>query len=206
MERYYHMVFNMTFGVRFIRILTTLLRRSAFMAAICISLPAHGMEDPVSGLKINLGSGFVIKRDSAKDPVYDVLFGIDPASGQPPPVGTSSYLCGVTFRSDPQNVGFTQPQINAIILDEKWSVQARRSLSASIELETASAFEIDDISGVEFIGVPKTGPDHANVRLMMSMLETPKGRTTVTCATTKASFNDVMPMFHRIRDAISPPR
>ncbi|WP_064710152.1 hypothetical protein [Rhizobium bangladeshense] len=164
------------------------------------------MEDPASGLKINLSSDFVVKRDLAKDPAFDVLFGIDPAFGQSPPVGTSNYLCGVTFRAASENAGATQAQINEMIAGEQWNVQARRSLSANIALETAIAFDIDGITGVEFTGIPKVGADHEKVRLMMSMLETPKGRTTITCATTKARFEGVMPMFRTIRDGVSPPR
>lgn len=202
----YRMVFDKSWDRRFIWIRSNLSLPSVFIAAICMSLPAHGVEDPASGLKINLSSDFVVKRDSTKDPVYDVLFGIDPASGLPPPVGTSNYLCGVTFRAAPQNAGFTQAHINEMITGQEWNVQARRSLSANIVLETANAFHIDGITGVEFTGIPKAGPDHENVRLMMSMLETPRGRTTITCATTRANFDSVVPMFHTIRNGVSPPR
>lgn len=190
----------------FIRIRTRLSLLPAFVVAICASFPVYGMEDPATGLKINLSSDFIVKFDSTKDPAYDVFFGIDPASGQPPHVGTSKYLCGVTFRAAPQNAGFTQDQINEMIKGERWNLQARKTLSANITLETANAFHIAGINGVEFTGAPKVGPDHDNVRLMMSMLETPKGRTTVVCTATKASFDGVMPMFHTIRNGVSPPR
>lgn len=199
------MVFEKSWGL-FIRIRTNLSLLSAFMVAICVSFPAYGMEDQVTGLKIDLSSDFIVKLDSTKNPTYDVLFGIDPASGQPPHVGTSKYLCGVTFRAAPQNAGFTQDQINEMIRGEEWNLQARKTLSTNLTLETANAFHIDGINGVEFTGIPKVGPDHENVRLMMSMLETPKGRTTVVCTATKASFDGVMPMFHTIRDGVSPPR
>jgi len=104
-----------------------LLLLSPFVAAICVSFPAYGVEDPATGLKISLGSDFVVKRDPTKDPAYDVFFGIDPASGQPPHVGTSRYLCGVTFRAAPQNTEFTQDQINEMTMGEEWNLQDPQS-------------------------------------------------------------------------------
>lgn len=127
------MVFEKPWNHHFIWISTNLSRPLAFIAAISMSHYAHAMEDPASGLKINLSSDFVVKRDSAKDPAFDVLFGIGPASGQQPPVGTSNYLCGVTFRAASENAGFTQAQINEMITGEEWNVQARRSLSRYLD-------------------------------------------------------------------------
>ncbi|AYD01652.1 hypothetical protein [Neorhizobium sp. NCHU2750] len=174
--------------------------------AIGFSLPAYALEDSKTGLKVELGSDFVVKRDATQDASYDVLFDVDPSSGKPRPVGTPRHLCGVSFRAAPENARFTQEQINQMTSSEAWNMVARRSISATIDLETEEPLHADGIVGVIFTGIPKSGSDRKNVRLIMSLVQTPRGGTTVTCASTKADFGKVTRIFHAIQKGVTPPR
>lgn len=204
-------VFNCTCNVKVVALekplsLTVRSFVASLIAAVCSSFPAYGLEDPKTGLKVDLSDQFRVELDPTPDRSYDALIGISPVSGQLPLIGTSKYLCGVAFTAIAQNAGISQAQINAEINTQSWGQQARQSMSGTLTFESLVAFELAGITGAEFIAIPKMGPDHENVRLMLSLLETPKGRTSLTCTATKAGMDSALPLFRTIRDAITPPR
>jgi hypothetical protein len=175
------------------------------MAIALLVQPALALEDAASGLKVELPDDFIVEIAPTPIDGYDVLIGINAASGKPAIVGNSDYLCGVAFVAAPQNAGLTQDQITAMIDTPGWVEQARASMDPVMTFGSVEAFRLGDAMGAEFITTPRIGPDHDNVRLMLSMLETPKGRTVITCAATAATLKKVLPVFRSIRDGVTPP-
>lgn len=182
------------------------LPQALLLTALCLATPTvFALEDTATGLKVELSDDFRLERSPEPSPAYDVLIGVDTVSGDPPIVGTSDYLCGVAFIASSQNAEMTQAEINAVIDTPEWGDLARQSMAATMTFEQATTFQLAGITGTEFIAIPKNGPDHDNVRLVLSVLETPKGRTMVSCVATATTLKNALPVFRTIRDGITPP-
>lgn len=179
----------------------------ALAVTVLCAHPAFAVEDSATGLKVELSDDFIVEvAPFPVTPQYDVLIGVNAASGQPPIVGNSDYLCGVAFVTAPQNAKLSQAEINAMIDTPEWGMQARAAMEALMTFSTTEPFQLGDATGAEFVATPKIGPDHDNVRLVLSLVETPKGRTVVTCTATASTLKKAMPVFRTIRDGVTPPR
>ncbi len=67
------------------------------------------------------------------------------------------------------------------------------------------SYAVEGIMGVVMHGKPKAGPNHASVFIYMAITETPRGRTTLTCATTQAEPAEGIKVFDQLRTAVNAP-
>jgi hypothetical protein len=166
--------------------------------------PTLALVDDSTGFGVDPQAPYVAKL--SEHPKEDVTFGIDAVGGKPAPAGTSAHLCGAGFKRNSANADYKQAQINALVDDRQWRAKARDVLGMMMTIESENVFSIKGARGVEFLATPKIGPDHENVSLMMSLVETPLGRVTFTCAATKADFKAGLDSFRAIRSTITLPR
>lgn len=179
-----------------------LLTAASLFAVACLA-PASAAEDQASGLAVNLPGDFVVETLPPSAP-YTANFGIKSTSGEPATFEGEPFLCQVSFAPAPQNAGLAQAEINDMIKSEAWVGLAKKSMEPAFTFESDGGFELAGFNGHEFIGVPKqTGGE--NVRLVLSMLETAKGRTAISCVASKETLEDRLKTFHTIRDGVTPP-
>lgn len=175
---------------------------SLVLVAAVLTTPAFAAED-ATGLAVNLPDTFVVEPTSSPPP-YNVTFGVKTASGDPAPLQGEKYLCQVSFQDVPANAGLTMEKINEQIGSPGWIAMARDGMSSIFEPISDAAFELHGYKGHEFIGQPKQ-KNAEHVRLVLSMVETAKGRTAISCVTDADRLDAVLPAFHTIRDAVTPP-
>jgi hypothetical protein len=173
------------------------------LLAAAFTSPVLAAEDAASGLAVNLPDPLVVEATTSPPP-YHVTFGVKTASGDPAPLTGEAYLCQVSFQSVPGNAGLTMEKINSQIGSPEWVAMAKDGMSSIFDFLSDSSFELAGYKGHEFVGKPKQkGAD--NVRLVLSMVETAKGRTAVSCVTDADRLDAAMPTFHTIRDGVTPP-
>jgi hypothetical protein len=185
----------------------SILRQTALAALVTVSASnafAETFNDSAFGLSVESSDGWTggqLVPDRA-----DAIFGFNVRSGFPPTIGKSAYLCTVTFNAASRNAELTQDEINTMIASDEWQSMTKESLASALILDGATPFTVQGVQGVEYSGMPTTGPDAENVRVYVTILETPKGRTTQSCATTRSAFYDALALFRELRDGIAPPR
>jgi hypothetical protein len=155
------------------------------------------------GLSIDPPSPFIVSRG---DPGQKVLLKVTSPAGKPPAVNVDGSLCGVGFGEAPQNAPFSQDAINEIVSGQEWRDRVLTSLRVMFDMDPGEPVDCLGIRGLEFIGTAKSGPRAADVRMYMVMLETPKGRTTFTCATTEKALPSALPVFRSILNTLHPAR
>jgi len=74
------------------------------------------------------------------------------------------------------------------------------SLISNMKIVTLQGYK-----GYEMTVSPRIGPEHENVRGMMVMVETPKGRMTQVCMTTKKEFRSARSSFRSLAKNIIMP-
>ena len=178
---------------------------AALMLASATGAAAQSVvTDEASGLSIAASDAWDARQVKYKG--NDVMFGFNPRSGFPPIAGNGAFVCAVNFTLAPGNADLTQDEINAMISSNAWQAMTRDILETELVLADAEPFVVEGVQGVAFTGMPTIGEGAENVRLYLTMLETPRGRTAQTCVTTRAAFDDALPMFRELRDGISPPK
>lgn len=181
------------------------MRFSTAVGVACLAIlttPVLSAED-ASGLAVDLPDTFVVAAETSPPP-YDVTFGVKSAANDPATLEGEKYLCQVSFQDVPANAGLSVEEINKLIGSPEWLAMAKEGMSSIFDFVGDSAFELDGYNGHEFIGKPKQkGAEH--VRLVLSMVETARGRTAISCVTDADRLEDVLPVFHTIRDGVTPP-
>ncbi|HWV21149.1 MAG TPA: hypothetical protein VN036_08980 [Devosia sp.] len=176
---------------------------SLVLAAVLLAAPALAGEDAETGLAVTLPDAFVVEA-APSPPPYNVTFGVKSASDDPATLTGEKYLCQVSFQSVPANAGLTRERINEQIGSPGWIAMAKDGMSSIFDFVSDSSFKLDGYKGHEFIGMPKQ-KNAEHVRLVLSMVETAKGRTAVSCVTDAERLDAVLPTFHTIRDGVTPP-
>jgi hypothetical protein len=176
---------------------------SSLVLVAILAAPAIAAEDAATGLAVNLPDTFVVEA-STSPPPYNVTFGVKSASDEPAPLKDEKYLCQVSFQDVPNNAGLTMEKINEQIGSPGWVAMAKDGMSSIFEFVSDSSFELAGYKGHEFIGMPKQ-KNAEHVRLVLSMVETARGRTAISCVTDADRLDAVLPTFHTIRDAVTPP-
>ncbi|WEK04885.1 MAG: hypothetical protein P0Y65_01110 [Candidatus Devosia phytovorans] len=182
------------------------LPRLALLILALAAGPTQAFEHPETGFAVELPDDFIVDPDVPQQPQYDILVGINPASGDPAPADTNPYVCQAGFQRIPANQGLRQKQINALASDDNWVWQVAATFEPLMEIDSVENFKHAGIVGVQFVTTPKIGPGAENARLVMTMMETPKGRTVLTCTATADGIWPALPVFERIRDGLLPPR
>ena len=177
--------------------------------ALCLAIlaapaAAQGFRDEATGFSVNPPAPFVARATSRRQ--FDAGAGISPTTGVPPIAGTGDHLCEAGFKAVPKNAGLTQAQINALAAGKEWRDIMRATIGVIFHVEAMRGARIGPVAGVEIVARPKFGPDHENVRVFAAIHETPKGRVTMICSTTKAAWAKALPAFRALRGSITPPR
>lgn len=176
---------------------------SLVLVAAILATPAFAAEDAETGLAVNLPETFVVEAAESPPP-YNVTFGVKSASDEPAPLTGEKYLCQVSFQDVPANADLTIEKINEQIGSPSWVAMAKDGMSSIFDFVSDASFELDGYKGHEFIGKPKQ-KNAEHVRLVLSMVETAKGRTAISCVTDADRLDAVLPAFHTIRDGVTPP-
>lgn len=176
---------------------------SSLVLVAILAAPAFAAEDAATGLAVNLPDTFLVESAESPPP-YNVTFGVKSASDEPATLEGEKYLCQVSFQDVPANAGLTMEKINEQIGSPGWIAMAKEGMSSIFDFVSDSSFELDGYRGHEFIGKPKQ-KNAEHVRLVLSMVETAKGRTAISCVTDADRLDVVLPAFHTIRDAVTPP-
>jgi hypothetical protein len=173
----------------------------ALIAVVCAAgaaLPARAYDDMVSGFGIDPPSPFEV-TDATPGPTA-LRIGIGSTTGEPPIAGNGKYVCELSYETSDINAALTQEQINEATQSMWRREQVTSSIDAQMSIDNVAYFSIDDVRGMELVLTPKVGPDAANVRLVLSLAETPKARFVQSCATSAAALEAALPQFRAIRN------
>ncbi len=162
------------------------------------------MKDEATGLAVAPPAPFVTSRGGMAS--QDVVINIVSSTGVPPSGNSNGVLCGVAFKAAPANAELTQAQINALVSEPDWLAGAKAKMSAVFDFTAEQLVELAGVTGAEFWARPKIGPRASETSVYLAMFETPKGRTTMSCATTLAKSEEAKPHFAVIRNSITLPR
>ena len=162
-----------------------------------------------AALSVGLLTFLVRSADAA--PIIDETSGLvlDPPSGYsaealPPSSGNIARYslkraedadtgCQAAYMPAPQNASLSQRQINEMMATQEWRRIGRSILGVIYDVKEGGTFEDDGITGMGFVAdiPPRDGipPRAQQIRTLLVLRETPKGRTTVVCVGEKASFD-----------------
>lgn len=174
----------------------------AVLASLVLGSATYA-QDGTNDLAVDPGSDFVVEAIPPAPP-YTSNFGVKSASGTPANFDGEAWLCQVSFAPAPQNAELSQTEINDMVTSPEWLQLAKDSMAPVFTFEDDTGFKLGDFNGHEFVAVPKQ-PGAENVRLVLSMLETAKGRTAISCVADETTLEDTLPVFRQIRDAVTPP-
>jgi len=179
-----------------------LLAVSASLALVAGPAAAAGFVDAATGFAVDPPAPFLVAP--AKSPSYDVATIINSATGSPSLGVGDDYLCQIGFKAEAQSADFTQEEINLEVEQPNWLDNAAAALSRTFDVTTKQTFVLDGATGVELVGKPKAGVPGAGV--FISMIDTPRGRTTLNCATRIEELEGALNQFRLIRAGITLPK
>ena len=162
------------------------------------TLPALGYDDMVSGFGIAPPAPFEV-TDATPGPTV-LRIGIGSMTGEPPIAGNGKYVCELSYETSDINAALTQDEINEATQSMWRREQVTTSIGAQMTIDNVAYFSVGEVHGMELVLTPKYGPDAANVRLVLSLAETPKARFVQSCATSAAALEAALPQFRAIRD------
>lgn len=169
--------------------------------------PARGASrvmDEATGLGVSLPHPFEATRGVMGG--QDVMIRIVSSTGVPPSGNVDGVLCGVAFKAAPANAALTQAEINEYITSDESIATAMGPIRVIFDVLSQATVELSGVKGLEIWGRPKMGPKSAETAVQLTIFETPKGRTTVSCATTMAAMEEAKLHLASIRSAITLPR
>jgi len=178
---------------------------AAVLAGISGLLPlpalASGFVDAVTGFKVDPPQPFVVAP--AKTKSYDLAVIVNSLNGKPSLGADDNYLCQVGYKAEPENADFAQEDINLQVEQPEWLDNAAQAMSQTFDIAGKATFVLNGATGIEIIGKSKDPAHGASV--FVSMIDTPKGRTTLNCATRPEEMDAAINQFRLIRATITPP-
>ncbi len=160
--------------------------------------------DPNSGFGLTVAAPFTVEPTSRRQ--FDVGAGVKSSTGRPPVVGTGQFICEAGFKAAAQNNSLTRQEINAFVQKPEWRKLARAAIELGFKVTAERTFMLDGFRGIEYQARPKSGPGANDVRTLMSIVETSKGRTTVLCLTDKRAFRTSLATFRTLRNGLTLPQ
>ncbi len=161
--------------------------------------------DEVTSLAVRLPAGYSVTKVPPR-PRQDVLFMIRSETGQPVSKNRDGSLCGLAFVNTPGNAALSQDEINAQLIKPEWRNMAKATLEMVFDVNRVDGVQLNGIEAVTMHAAPKSSSPDQDVFVHLSMLETPKGRTTLSCVTSKAGAEAALPVFMSILAGVQPPR
>ena len=163
---------------------------------------AEPLSDPESGFAVDPPPGYTATIIPPRDK-YSVGFEVKKADDD------KDTGCQVAFQPAPQNADLSQQEINDLATSPEWIDLARSTLSLVYDVRSADPFEHAGVRGLALVGDFKTeidAPRAHEVRSLLIILETPKGRVTVVCVGEKTTFDARRPEFESVARATTLPR
>jgi hypothetical protein len=175
----------------------------AFAALALVAAPAFagGFLDNATGFAVDPPSPFIVAP--AKSPSYDVAVIVNSTNGAPSLGVGDNYLCQIGFKAEADSADFTQEEINLQVEQPEWLEGAANALAKSFDVTARQTFVLDGATGIELVGRPRDAAHGPGI--FVSMIDTPKGRTTLNCATRPEELDGAVNQFRLIRTGITPP-
>ena len=184
-----------------------------FLAAVVVILSSllaqpvlaqDRFRDASTGFAITVPAPFAVERTKRRQ--FDVGVGLRTTTGSPPLVGTGQFICEAGFKAASQNNDLTREEINDFIQQPEWRKLARATIGLVFNVTKERTFMLAGFRGVEYQARPKFGPGAEDVRTLISIIETPKGRTSIICLTNKKTFQSSLALFRSVRNGVTLPQ
>lgn len=173
------------------------------VAATALAIPAYAFKDKATGFSVNPPAGFVASPSSHRK--HDAAVVVNSSSGKPVATNSDKNLCKIAYKNSPKNNRFTRAQINALVVTPARKNLLKNAFGRVFTLSHTSQFTHQQYEAFEFHGAPKFGPNHENVRMFISIIETRKGRASMICATSVNDFASGLKAFRAIRASMNVP-
>ena len=118
---------------------------------------------------------------------------------------TNKRVCIVGFTHLPQNAALSKADINTMMLTPEWQNLHKSIFGITGTVTDLVTFDHQGYTGIEMTVTPKVGPAGESIRMVVSTVETPKGRTALICIADKDSIAAALPEFRALRAAIRSP-
>lgn len=181
------------------RITFALAAAAAFLAQSASAEPAS---DAKSGLRIDPPAGYEAKPLPARG-ANSVIFQVK----KPSDADTG---CQVGYAEAPQNAGLAQADINTLMKSKEHQEVAKTAIASLYQTNSVEAFDHGEVTGIEMISdiKPREGfpPRAQEIRNMMIILETPKGRASVVCVGEKKDFDQRRAEFRQLAQGVTLPK
>ena len=164
----------------------------AFSALGWATASAAASPDPV----VTPPPGFSVKKGPGEGTYsveYEVSSDTDPDFG-----------CEVGFDPSKAMPGGSQSQINHAAGSSDYAALANASVASAFDVDATAPFSMQGVSGFAMTGVPKGAAGQA--RALLFVLQTPPGRTVISCVSPPARFDALRPTFERIPRGVALPR
>ncbi|MBE9606921.1 hypothetical protein IAI18_18815 [Acetobacteraceae bacterium H6797] len=117
--------------------------------------------------------------------------------------------CMAGFNDAKSLPGTTQAQINAEYEKRDMEAVAREAIGGIYDVRSTGRFDHAGVHGLLMVAdirpLPNIPPRSQQVRSMMVMLDTPKGRTTIVCVGEKAEFDARLAEYEQVARSVTPP-
>lgn len=177
---------------------------ATMVASVQLAFPASAYTDKATGFALAPPKGFVASRSSHR--AHDVAIVVNSLTKKPASANADGTLCKAAYKSAPQNSALTREQINTMVNGEQRVNLIKTYLTNIFDILQTRRFTHQGYRSFEFVTRPKFGPNHENVRSFLSIIETVKGRATITCVTTGSEIKAALPIFRAIRARMKVPR
>lgn len=140
--------------------------------------------------------GFSVKRipaDGSYSVEYEVSSDTDPDFG-----------CQVGFDPSKAMPGKSQAQIDRAAGGSDYAALANASVASAFDVDVTEPFSMQGASGFAMTGTPKGAAGEA--RALLFLLQTPPGRTVISCVSPPARFAALRPTFEKIARGVALPR
>ena len=175
---------------------------TALVTCALLTAPAQAYEHAATGFGVDLPEEFVVDPDIPQQDDYDILVGVRSAADE----AGEPNLCLVGLLESEINAGLTQKEINTIAATPEFGAQVRASLSSVMTIDDIKQVSAAGIHGVEVFARPRLTPEAENIRAVLTLLDIPTGRVSVSCVATAETLDAMLPTFRTIRDGIVAPR
>jgi hypothetical protein len=176
----------------------SLLAGAGLLATPALAAP---LRDAASGLAVNPPPGYAAK------PEQPGQHNVARFSIQRP--GEQETGCQVGFTPAAKNASLSQAQINAVISQPHWQEAARAALGPIYDITTSGTADYGPLRVLVMVADikprPQLPPRAARIRTYFTIMETPRGRTSMVCVADKADFDTRLPEFEMTARGITAP-
>jgi hypothetical protein len=186
------------------RLLIPVLLFSALALVGCSQAHAqtHTLTDDTTGLAVSVEGDYLIEAETPQG-LYTATIGIKGRNGHPfISEPTKVPICTASFQPMPEAAALTQAELNA--LSPQWSAEVEKSLAAQVRFEAREPFEFKGVSGYKFVLSP-SDTFSAQMRIVLYVMQTPKGRTVLNCSGSATTLAEAMPTYELMRDGLTLP-